>query len=60
MLSLQMANTPKNILARKNKALRVINQIMEILGSTFFKIYYFEVVLVLREKSAAVLSYFKP
>ena len=54
-----MANTPKNILARKNKALRVINQIMEILGSTF-EIYYFDVALVLREKSAALLSSFKP
>ena len=36
----------KNILHRKNKSLGIINQIMDILKSTFFGKYYFEVALV--------------
>ena len=44
----------KNVQARKNKGLGIINQIMEILQSTFFGKYYFEVALVLR--SSLLLS----
>ena len=39
----------KNVLHRKSKGLGVINQIMQILNSTFFGKFYFEVALVLRE-----------
>ena len=39
----------KNVLHRKAKGLGVINQIMQILSSTFFGKYHFEVALVLRE-----------
>jgi hypothetical protein len=39
----------KNVLNRKSKGLGVINQIMQILNSTFFGKFYFEVALVLRE-----------
>ena len=38
----------KNIQHRKNKALGIINQIMQILESTYFGKHYFEVALVLR------------
>ena len=38
----------KNVQARKNKSLGIINQIMEIMKSVFFGQYYFEVALVLR------------
>ena len=39
----------KNVQQRRNKGLGVINQIMQILESTFFGKYYFEVAVVLRE-----------
>ena len=39
----------KNVQQRSNKGLGVINQIMQILESTFFGKYYFEVAVVLRE-----------
>ena len=39
----------KNVLNRKNKGLGIINQIMQILQSTYYGKYYFEVALVLRE-----------
>ena len=38
----------KNVQARKNKGLGIINNIMQILQSMFFGKYYFEVALVLR------------
>ena len=38
----------KNIQHRKNKALGIINQIMQILESTYFGKHYFEVALMLR------------
>ena len=44
----------KNVQARKNKGLGIITQIMQILQSTFFGKYYFEVALVLR--SSLLLS----
>jgi hypothetical protein len=44
----------KNIKARKDKSLGTINQIMQILESTFYGKYYFEVALVLR--SSLLLS----
>ena len=44
----------KNILNRKNKSIGIINQIMDILNSTFFGKYHFEVALVLR--SSLLLS----
>ena len=39
----------KNVQQRRNKGQGVINQIMEILDSTYFGKYYFEVASVLRE-----------
>ena len=39
----------KNVQQRSNKGLGVINQIMQILESTFFGKYYFEVAVMLRE-----------
>ena len=39
----------KNVQERRNKGYGIINQIMQILGSTFFGKYYFEVALILRE-----------
>ena len=39
----------KNVQQRRNKGLGVINQIMQILESTFFGKYFFEVAMVLRE-----------
>ena len=39
----------KNVQNRKNKGLGIINQIMQILQSTYYGKYYFEVALVLRE-----------
>jgi hypothetical protein len=39
----------KNVQQRSNKGLGVINQVMQILESTFFGKYYFEVAVVLRE-----------
>ena len=39
----------KNVQQRSNKGLGVINQIMQILESTYFGKYYFEVATVLRE-----------
>ena len=39
----------KNLQQRTNKGLGVINQIMQILESTFFVKYHFEVAMVLRE-----------
>ena len=44
----------KNIEARKNKGLGIINNIMQILKSMFFGKYYFEVALILR--SSLLLS----
>ena len=44
----------KNVQARKNKSLGIINQIMDIMKSVFFGKYYFEVALVLR--SSLLLS----
>ena len=44
----------KNIQARKNKGLGIINKIMQIMQSMFFGKYYFEVALVLR--SSLLLS----
>ena len=44
----------KNIQVRKNKAIGIINQIMEILQSVFFGKYHFEVAMVLR--SSLLLS----
>ena len=38
----------KNIQARKNKGLRIINTISQILDSVFFGKHYFEVAMVLR------------
>ena len=48
----------KNVQARKNKGLGIITQIMQILQSTFFGKYYFEVALVLR--SSLLLYSLKP
>ena len=39
----------KNVQQRTNKGLGVINQVMQILESTFFGKYHFEVAMVLRE-----------
>lgn len=44
----------KNVHARKNKGLGIINQIMQILQSLYFGKYYFEVAMVLR--SSLLLS----
>ena len=44
----------KNVLARKNKGLRVITQIRQILDSVLFVKYFFEVAMVLR--SSLLLS----
>ena len=44
-----MALTLKKVQQRSNKGLGVITQIMNILESTFFGKYFFEVALVLRE-----------
>ena len=44
----------KNVLARKNKGVGVINQISQILDSIVFGKYYFEVALILR--SSLLLS----
>ena len=38
----------KNIINRKNKSVGIINQIMDILNSTYFGKYHFEVAMVLR------------
>ena len=38
----------KNILRRKNRSIGIIDQIMDIINSTYFGKYYFEVALVLR------------
>ena len=39
----------KNIQQRRNKGLGVINQVMQILESTYFGKYYFEIAMVLRQ-----------
>ena len=44
----------KNVLNRKNKSIGTINQIMDILNSTYFGKYHFEVAMVLR--SSLLLS----
>jgi hypothetical protein len=44
----------KNVQARKNKGLGIINKIMQIIQSMFFGKYYFEVALALR--SSLLLS----
>ena len=44
----------KNVQARKNKSLGIITQIVQILESTYFGKYYFDVALVLR--SSLLLS----
>ena len=44
----------KNVLNRRNKSIGTINQIMEILNSTYFGKYHFEVAMVLR--SSLLLS----
>ena len=44
----------KNILRRKNRSIGIIDQIMDIINSTYFGKYYFEVALVLR--SSLLLS----
>ena len=44
----------KNILRRQNRSIGIIDQIMDILNSTYFGRYYFEVALVLR--SSLLLS----
>ena len=44
----------KNVQARQNRSLGIINQIMQILESVFFGKYYFEVALILR--SSLLLS----
>ena len=46
----------KNIQHRKNKALGIINQIMQILESTYFGKHYFEVALVLRSSLFILLN----
>jgi hypothetical protein len=38
----------KNVLLRKNKSIGTINQIIDILNSTYFGKYHFEVAMVLR------------
>ena len=39
----------KNVQERRNKGYGIINQIMQILESTFFGKYYFQVAMILRE-----------
>ena len=39
----------KNVQQRRNKDLWVINQVMQILESTYFGKYYFEIAMVLRQ-----------
>ena len=39
----------KNVQQRRNKCLGVINQVMQILESTYFGKYYFEIAMVLRQ-----------
>ena len=44
----------KNVLLRKNKSIGTINQIIDILNSTYFGKYHFEIAMVLR--SSLLLS----
>ena len=48
------AKHDKNVMSRKNKSIGIIDQIMDILNSTYFGKYFFEVALVLR--SSLLLS----